>query len=79
MEGKESDNKDIEVGVNIDSPMPINILGRAIDMKPFAGVKVFVYDKKEKIPSFQRGIDVPVGSSASIALRKEDYRIEKRK
>ena len=36
MEGKESDNKDIEVGVNIDSPMPINILGRAIDMKPFA-------------------------------------------
>ena len=26
----------MEVGVNIDSPTPINILGRAIEIKPLA-------------------------------------------
>ena len=35
-EGKESDNNDIEVGVNIDSPTPIKILGSAIETNPFA-------------------------------------------
>ena len=34
--GNESDKRDIDVGVKIDSPTPINILGSAIDIKPLA-------------------------------------------
>ena len=35
-DGNESDKRDIDVGVRIDSPTPINILGIAIDINPLA-------------------------------------------
>ena len=36
LDGNESESRDIDVGVRIDSPTPINILGTAIETKPFA-------------------------------------------